>query len=39
MVDLVLILDFQDHLDLDADTVRQRGHAHRGPGMGSRLAV
>ena len=36
---LRLVLDFHDHLDLDAGTVRQGSHAHGGPGMGSRLTV
>ena len=34
-----LVLDLQDHLNLNAGAVGQRGHAHRGPGMGSGIAV
>jgi hypothetical protein len=36
---LRLVLDLQDHLNLNAGAVGQRGHAHCGPGMGSGIAV
>ncbi len=34
-----LVLNLQDHLNLNAGAVGQRCHAHRGPGMGSGIAV
>ena len=36
---LRLVLDLQDHLNLNAGAVGQRCQAHRGSGMGAGLAV
>src|SRR4029453_16293035 len=36
---LALVLDLQDHLNLNAGAVGQRGQAHRRPGTGSGIAV
>jgi len=34
-----LVLDLQDHLNLNTGAVGQRCHAHCGPGMGAGIAI